>query len=236
VRRVKRLRRLVPDRSALHEDDGLLRVAANRRCRQADHVFRLCTPQDGIERRCTDMVAFVHDHLPVAFHQWIDLALTRKRLHHRDVDLAGGLVLAAADDTDHALARLQKCGKAHLPLLEQFRAVHQNQVLTQRRAMIAAAVTVLPKAVGAHSTPASCPSIAATAASWSGRSVPLKPTAMGVPAWRSSRRSMRMPLSTNRSRAASKHPRGSAMCRGKFSAQPMMRGLSHTDIRIACAR
>ena len=39
VRRLKRLRRLEPDRPALHEDDGLLPVAANRRCRQADHVF-----------------------------------------------------------------------------------------------------------------------------------------------------------------------------------------------------
>ena len=28
-------------------------------------MFCLCTPQDGIEGRCTDVVAFVHDHLPV---------------------------------------------------------------------------------------------------------------------------------------------------------------------------
>ena len=38
-----------------------------------------------------------------------------------------------------------------------------TRVFTPRRAMIAAAVTVLPKAVGAHSTPASCFSMAATA-------------------------------------------------------------------------
>ena len=44
-----------------------------------------------------------------------------------------------------------------------------------------------------------------------------------------------MPFSRSSDRAASKHPRGNAMCCGKFSAQPMTRGLSHTDIRIACA-
>ena len=127
VRGVKWLRSLVPDRPALHEDDGLLAVAANRRCREADHVFRLRAPQDGIEGRRADVVAFVHDHLPVALHKWIDFALARKRLHHRDVDLAGGLVFAAADDADHILACIQEGGKARLPLLEQFRAMDQHQ-------------------------------------------------------------------------------------------------------------
>ena len=54
-------------------------------------------------------------------------------------------------------------------------------VLTPRREMIEAAATVLPNAVGAHSTPMSCVSIWLTASSWSGRNCPVKITSSGWP-------------------------------------------------------
>ena len=44
-----RLGRRVPDRPALHEDDRLLAIAANRRGSQAEHELRLGPFQDGIE-------------------------------------------------------------------------------------------------------------------------------------------------------------------------------------------
>ena len=56
---------------------------------------------------------------------------------------------------------------------------------------------------------------------------------MCSPLIRSSRRSQAMPLSRSRSIAASRQPQVKAMCCGKFSALPMTRGLSQTDMRIA---
>ena len=110
-----------------------------------------------------------------------------------------------------------------------------TRVLTLRHARIAAATTVFPKAVGACSTPKSWHSIAATAASWSSRSWPVNTSSSDEPFWRSSTRSKPMPCSCSRVCTGSRQPRGRAMCWGKFSAQPITRGLSHTDRRIAWA-
>ena len=43
------LRRRVSDRPALHEDDGLLTITADGRCRQSPHVFGLGPFQDRVE-------------------------------------------------------------------------------------------------------------------------------------------------------------------------------------------
>jgi hypothetical protein len=56
--------------------------------------------------------------------------LPEQRLHHRDVDLAGGPGLAAANGPDHALTQCvdaQERLQPLLPLLEQLGAVHQHQ-------------------------------------------------------------------------------------------------------------
>ena len=104
VRCAGRSGRRVPDGPALHEDDRLLAIAANRRGGQAEHELRLGPFEDGIERRGANMMAFIDDDLSVGLDQCIDLALTGQRLHHGDVDLAGGLGFAATDGADHALA------------------------------------------------------------------------------------------------------------------------------------
>ncbi len=73
------------------------------------------------------MAAFVHDHLPVVFYQRVHLALPGDGRHDGDVDLARELGLATADGADHALANAQKSPLTFLPLLEQFRSMHQHQ-------------------------------------------------------------------------------------------------------------
>jgi hypothetical protein len=50
------------------------------------------------------VVALVHDDVAVVLDKDIDLALAGQRLHHRDVDLTGGLCLAAADGANHVPA------------------------------------------------------------------------------------------------------------------------------------
>jgi hypothetical protein len=103
VRRPGRFHRRVTNRPALHEDDRLLSVAADRCGRGAQHVFRLGPFEDRVEGDCADMVALVDDHLPIVLDQRIHLALAGQGLHHGDIDLAGGFGLAAADGADNAL-------------------------------------------------------------------------------------------------------------------------------------
>jgi hypothetical protein len=91
------------NRATLHEDDRLLAVATDRRGGEAEHVFRLGAFQNGIERHRADMVAFVHDDMPVMLDQWIHFALPQQGLHHRDIDLPCGLGFAAADRVDRTL-------------------------------------------------------------------------------------------------------------------------------------
>lgn len=108
----------VPERPALHEDDRMLAISANRCGCQAQHELRLGPFEDGVERRCAHVVALVDDDLPVVFDQRVHLAQAGQRLHHGDVDLAGGFGFAAADSADHELAgiliqceeSLQTCG------------------------------------------------------------------------------------------------------------------------------
>lgn len=68
----------VPDRSALHENDRLLSIAANRCRGEAQHVLGLGALEDFLERECRKVMAFVNDDVPIIFDQFADFALTRK--------------------------------------------------------------------------------------------------------------------------------------------------------------
>ena len=70
-----RLGRRTSNRPALHEDDRLLPVATERRGGQAQDVFRLGPLQDGVERNCADVVAFVDDDVTVVLDQRVHFAL-----------------------------------------------------------------------------------------------------------------------------------------------------------------
>ena len=117
----------VAQRSTLHEDDGLLPVAADGRGGQPMNKPGLDPLEYGVKAQGPDMVAFVNNHLAVVRHQRIDFAFSGQRLHHSNVDAASGLGCAALNDADHLPAHAQKGLQALLPLLEQLRAVHQNQ-------------------------------------------------------------------------------------------------------------
>ena len=93
---------------ALHENDRLLAITADRCGRQAEHVFGFGLLQNRIEGCRADVMAFVHNHVTVVFDQRIDFTLTRQRLHQRDVDFSSRLGLAATDGADHPLANAQE--------------------------------------------------------------------------------------------------------------------------------
>ncbi|GHU07514.1 hypothetical protein FACS1894158_15880 [Betaproteobacteria bacterium] len=59
----------------MHENDRLLTITANWRCGQTKHKLRFDLFQDGIERYCANMMAFIDDNVTVVLNQRIDLAL-----------------------------------------------------------------------------------------------------------------------------------------------------------------
>ncbi len=99
----------------------------------------------------------------------------------------------------------------------------------------AAAMTVLPKPVGADSTPKSCLTISSTTACCSSRSTPLNRSSRRCPPPRLSSSVTSIPLCRNTSNVDSRHPRGRVITPSSSSAQQMMRGMSHVLSRIAWA-
>ena len=72
-------------------------------------------------------MTLIDDDLSVSLDQGVHLALAGQRLHHGDVDLAGGFGFATANGANHALADAQERLQTLLPLLEQLSSVHQYQ-------------------------------------------------------------------------------------------------------------
>lgn len=117
----------VQQRSTLHEDDGILPVAACRCCAQSQDILGSDALQDRLEGSRADVVALIDDHLAIAIDERLDLAFVRKGLHHRNVDLAAGLGLAANDGANPIASDVRERQQTLMPLLEQVRAVNQNQ-------------------------------------------------------------------------------------------------------------
>jgi hypothetical protein len=66
-------------------------------------------------------------HLPVALHHGVHLPLSHQRLHHGDVELAGGLGFATTDATDRLRSDIQEGLQPLLPLAQQLGPMHQHQ-------------------------------------------------------------------------------------------------------------
>ena len=77
---------MVPDRTALHEQDGVVPVFPGWRCRQAENIFRPCLAQNLLKRECRKMMALIHDNLPVVSDDVFYFALALQALDHRDID------------------------------------------------------------------------------------------------------------------------------------------------------
>ena len=62
-----------------------------------------------------------------ALHHWVHLSLPHQRLHHGDVELAGGLGFASTDATDRLRSDIQKGVEPLLPFAQQRRPMLQHQ-------------------------------------------------------------------------------------------------------------
>src|SRR6218665_865016 len=119
----------VPDRPALHEDDGVLAIATHGGRGEAEDVLRLGPSQQQVKRYGSDVMALVDDDLARVVEQRAEFFVPCQRLHHRDVDFPGGLGLATTNPANHVLVGGKETLQPFLPLRQQFRAMDQNQAV-----------------------------------------------------------------------------------------------------------
>ncbi len=105
----------MPDRSALHENDRMVSVAAHRRCRHFRNVFRTALLLDRFEGKRGKMGTFIDDHMTVSTQQLRQIFLAGQRLHHGHVDYASRLGLATSDDSQIAFGNIEKCRQSLQP-------------------------------------------------------------------------------------------------------------------------
>ena len=151
------------NRAALHEDDWMMAVLSRHRRGQTEHVSRLGLPRDGFKAHGGKVMAFIDDDMPVVGDQIGDDALSDQALHERDIDVSGRLLLSAVDDAELVRRDIQEGLESRHPLVEKLPTMDQHQRVPSRAAIIFAAMTVLPNAVVAASTPVSCGRRAAVA-------------------------------------------------------------------------
>jgi hypothetical protein len=142
------------DRPALHENDRVVPVLAGHGRRQAKDIPGLRSPDQLLEARRRQVMAFVHDQMTVFPDAVIDYAGADEALDQRHVERAVRLVAAAADAADGPGRQTQEGCQPFDPLLPAVAGgARAPSVLTPRRAISHAATTVLPKAVVAARTP-----------------------------------------------------------------------------------
>jgi len=117
----------VADRSALHEDDRVVAVSADRRCRKARDVPGLARPCNQFEADGRQVVALIEDDVPVLRDQIIHDSLAADALQQGDVNGAQRLAFARANLADARPLDVQELNEALDPLVEQLLAMDEHQ-------------------------------------------------------------------------------------------------------------
>ena len=90
----------VSNRTAVHEDDRVMTILARQGGRQPRDVSRLGTSGNLLEAGRREMMAFVHDQMPVPANSIVHHAVAHQALHQCHIQCAGGLLLPSPDATD----------------------------------------------------------------------------------------------------------------------------------------
>jgi hypothetical protein len=123
----------VTDGPALHVDDRLVAVTAVRRRRQPGHVPGLHCGEHTLERERREMMALVDDHVTVGGDDVVHVTVTHQTLHRRDAENARRPALSPADATDGLRIDSEEQRELGHPLLQQRRAVHQDDGVPSAR-------------------------------------------------------------------------------------------------------
>ena len=87
----------VPYWATLHEDDWVVSILASHRRGQPKYELSLCPSRYEFETVCRQMVAFIHDHVPVVGYAVVDNALADEALNDGHIDSSRGLPTASAN-------------------------------------------------------------------------------------------------------------------------------------------
>ena len=117
----------MPDGAALHEDDRMMTVFADRRGSEAEQVAGFHLTQDLLETERGEVMAFVHDEVAVVGHAVEHGAFAVQALDDGDVHSSRELVLAAAEMADVARINVEEHGEPFAPLVQQLPAMHEHE-------------------------------------------------------------------------------------------------------------
>ena len=87
---------LVPNRSALHMNNGLVTVLPGWRCGQAIDIFGIYLFQHSLETDCRYMMAFVHNDYAIVFYQVFDFVVRDQGLDDRNIHDSGQIPFRTA--------------------------------------------------------------------------------------------------------------------------------------------
>ena len=134
----------IPDRAALHKDDGMMTVLADRSSRQTVNIFGFNCFQHGFEGECGHMMALIYnDHSVLCHKRLYRLFFSLKQgLHGGNIDNPTAGILSAADLANEVLfflpaalfgkfrqnlMNIQKLFQRGFPLFQQCAGLHQYQ-------------------------------------------------------------------------------------------------------------
>lgn len=95
----------IPDGAALHKDDGMMTVLADRGGRQSVNIFGFHCFQHGFEGECGHMMALIHNDHSVLCHKRLYglFSSLKQRLHGGNIDDPTAGILSAANLANEVL-------------------------------------------------------------------------------------------------------------------------------------
>ena len=111
----------------MHEYNGVVTILARHRRRKAEHIFCFCRPGYSFKADSRQVVALVHDKMPIIFDQVRHLAFPDQALNERHIDNTGRPFLPAANNANAIGVDIEERAEPRNPLIQQLLAMHQDQ-------------------------------------------------------------------------------------------------------------
>src|SRR5215469_375598 len=119
----------VPYGTTLHENDRMLAILSGDRRRQARHELRLSLAGNLLKALSREMVALIHNEVPIIAHEIVDEAASDHALYHCHIKQASRLCAASADPANSERRHSEEGGKALDPLMLQLPPMYQYECI-----------------------------------------------------------------------------------------------------------
>src|SRR6516164_9739616 len=111
------------------ENDRMLAILSGDRRRQARHELRLSLAGNLLKALGREMVALIHNEVPIIAHEIVDEATSHQALYHCYIDQAGWFCAATADPANSARRHSKEGRKTLGPLMLQLPPMYQNECI-----------------------------------------------------------------------------------------------------------